>query len=91
MGKTRYLFKGDIPIKGTFHVRMGMIKDRNSKEISEAEEIKNRQQEYTEELYRKDLTDPDKHDVVVTHLEPDILECEFKRALGSIIMNKVSG
>ena len=67
-----------------------MIKDRNSKDITEAEEIKKRQQEYTEELYKKDLTDPDKHDVVVTHLEPDILECEVKRALGSITMNKDS-
>ena len=73
------------------HARMGMIKDRNSKDITEAEEIKKKQQEYTEELYKKDLTDPDKHDVVVTHLEPDILECKIKKALGSITLNKASG
>ena len=90
MGKTKDLFKKTGDIMGTFHIRMSMIKDRNSKDITEAEEIR-KQQEYTEELYKKDLTDPDKHDVVVTHLEPDILECKIKKALGSITLNKASG
>ena len=90
MGKTRDLFKKIGDIKGTFHARMGMIKNRNSKELTEAEEIKKRWQEYTE-LYKKCLKDPDNHDGVVTHLEPDILECEVKWALGSITTNKVSG
>ena len=77
--------------KGTFHAKMGTIKDRNGKDLTEAEDIKNRQQQYTEELYKKDLHDPDNHDGVITHLEPDILECEVKWALGSIITNKASG
>ena len=70
---------------------MGSIKDRNGRDLTEAEDIKKRWQEYTEELYKKDLHDPDNHDGVITHLEPDILECEVKRALGSITMNKASG
>ena len=78
-------------IKGTFHAKMGLIKDRNGMDLTEAEDIKKRWQEYTEELYRKDLHDPDNHHSVITHLEPDILECEVKRALGSITMNKPSG
>ena len=77
--------------KGTFHAKMGTIKDRNHKELTEAEEIKKRWQEYTEELYKKDLHDPDNHNGVITHLEPDILECEVKWALGSITTNKASG
>jgi len=91
MVKTRDLFKRTGDIKGTFHANMGMIKSRNSKDPSEAEEIKKRWQEYTEELYKKGLNDPDNHDGVITHLEPDILECEVKWALGSITMNKASG
>ena len=90
MGKTRGLFKKIRDSKGTFHARTGMIKDRNGKGQTEAEEIK-RWQKYMEELYKKDLHDPDNHDGVVTHLEPDILECEVKWALGSITMNKASG
>ena len=78
-------------IKGIFHARMGMIKDKNGKDLKEAEEIKKRWQEYTEELYKKALNDPDNHDDVVTHLEPDNLECEVKWALGSITTNKASG
>ena len=78
MGKTRDLFKKVGEIKGTFHARMGMIKDRNSKDLIEAEDSKKRWQEYTEELYKKDLHEPDNHDGVITHLEPDILECEVK-------------
>ena len=77
-GKTRDLFKKIGDIKETFHARMGTIKDRNCKDLTEAEEIKKRWQEYTEELYKKSLNDPDNHDGVVTHLEPDILECEVK-------------
>ena len=77
MGKTRDLFKKIRDTKGIFHVKMGTIKDRNSMDLTEAEDIK-RWQEYTEELYKKDLQDPDNHDVVITHLEPDILECEVK-------------
>ena len=77
-GKTRDLFKKIGDIKETFHARMGTIKDRNGKDLTEAEEIKKRWQEYTEELYKKSLNDPDNHDGVVTHLEPDILECEVK-------------
>ena len=80
---------GDI--KGTFHARMGRIKDRNCKEVTEAEEIKKRWQEYIEQLHKKSLNDPSNHDGVVTHLEPDILECEVKWALGSITTNKASG
>ena len=88
MGKTRDLFKKIGDTKETFHARMGMIKDKNSKDSTEAEEIKKRWQEYTEELYKKDLYDPDNHDSLITHLEPDILECKVKWALGSITMNK---
>ena len=91
MGKTRDLFKKMRDTKGTFHAKMGSIKDRNGMDLTEAEDIKKRWQEYTEELYKKDLNDPDNHDGVITHLEPDILECEVKWALGSIIMNKASG
>ena len=87
MGKTRDLFKKLRNMKGTFHARMGMIKDRNGKDLREAEEITKRWQEYTEELYKTDLEDLDNHNGVVTHLEPDILECEVKCALGSITMN----
>ena len=76
--------------KGTFHAKMGLIKDRNGTDLTEAEDIKKRWQEYTEEQYNKDLHDPDNHDSVITHLEADILECEVKWALGSIIMNKAS-
>ena len=75
----------------TFHAQMGSIKDRNSRDLTEAEDIKKRWQEYTEELYKKDLQDSDNHNGVITHLEPDILECEVKWALGSIITNKASG
>ena len=91
MGKTRDLFKKIRDTKGTFHAKMGSIKDRNGRELTEAEDIKKRWQEYTEELYQKDLHDPDNHDGVLTHLEPDILECEVKWALGSITRNKASG
>ena len=91
MGKIRDLFKKTGGIKGTFHERMGTTKDRNGKDLTEAEEIKKRWQEYTEELYKKDLHDPDNHNGMITHLEPDILECEFKWALESITMNKASG
>ena len=91
MGKTRDLLKKIRDTKGTFHAKMGTIKDRNCMDLTEAEDIKKRWQEYTEELYKKDLYDPDNHDGVITHLEPDILECEVKRALGSITMNKASG
>ena len=91
MGKTRDLFKKIRDTKGTFHAKMGSIKDRNCMELTEAEGIKKRCQEYTEELYKNDLHDPDNHDGVITHLEPDILECEVKWALGSITTNKVSG
>ena len=87
MGKTRDLFKKIRDIKGTFHAKMGAIKDRNSKDLTEAEDVKKRWQEYTEELYKKDLYDPDNHDGVIIHLEPDILECEVKWALGSIATN----
>ena len=78
-------------IKGTFHAKMTSIKDRNGRDLTEAEDIKKRWQEYTEELYKKDLHDPDNHDGLMTHLEPDILECEVKWALGSIFRNKASG
>ena len=91
MGKTRGLFKKIRDTKGTFHAKMDTIKDRNGMDLSEAEDIKKRWQEYTEELYKKDLHDSDNHDRVITHLEPDILECEVKWALGSITMNKASG
>ena len=90
MGKTGDLFKKIRDTKGTFHAKMGTIKDRNGMDLTEAENIKKRWQEYTEELYKKDLHDPDNHDDVITHVEPDILECEVKRALGSITKNKAS-
>ena len=77
--------------KGTFHAKMGSIKDRNGLDLTEADDIKKRWQEYTEELYKKDLHDPDNHDGLITHLEPDILECKVKWALGSITINKASG
>ena len=91
MGKTRDLFKKFRDIKETFHAKMGTIKDRNGMVLTEAEDIKKRRQEYTEELYKKDLHDADNHDDVITHLEPDILECEVKWALESISTNKTSG
>ena len=91
MGKTRDLFKKIRDTKGTFHAKMGSIKDRNGKDLTEAEDIKKRWQEYTEELYKKDLLDPDKDDGVIIHLEPNILECELKCPLGSITTNKASG
>ena len=91
MGKTRALFKKIRDTKGKFHTKKGSIKDRNGMDLAEAEDIKKRWQEYTEELYKKDLNYPDNHDDVITHLEPDILECEVKWALGSIAMNKASG
>ena len=90
MGKTRNLFKEIRDTKGTFHAKMGSIKDRNGMDLTEAEDTKKRWQEYTEELYTKDLHDPDNHDDVITHLEPDILECEIKWTLGSITTNKAS-
>ena len=93
MGKTTDLFKKIRDTKGTFHAKMGSIKDRNAKDPTETEDIKKTWQEYTEELYKKDLHNPDNHEDVITHthLEPDILECEVKWALGSITMNKASG
>ena len=91
MGKTRDLFKKIRDTKGTFHAKMDSIKGRNGMDLTEAEDIKKRWQEYTEKLYKKDLHDPDNHDGVITHLEPDILECEVKWALGSITTNKASG
>ena len=91
MGKTRDLFNKIRDTKGTFHAKMGKIKDRNGMDLTEAGDIKKKWQEYTEELYKKDLHDPDNHDSVITHLEPDILECEVKWALGSISTNKASG
>ena len=91
MGKTRDLFKKIRDIKGTFHVKIGTIKDRNGMDLKEVEGIKKRWQEYIEELYKKDLHEPDKQDGVITHLEPDILECEVNWALGSITMNKATG
>ena len=90
MRKTRDLFEKIGNIKGIFHAKMGTIKDRNSKDLTEAEEIKKRWQEYTEELYKIGLSEPDNHNGVVSHLEPDILECEVKWALRSITMNKTS-
>ena len=89
MGKTRDLFKKIRDTKGTFHAKMGSIKDSNGRDLTEAEDIK-KWQEYTEELYKKELYDPDNHDGVITHLEPDILECEFKWALESITTNKAT-
>ena len=90
-GKTRDLFKKIRDIKATFHANMGSIKDRKRMDLNEAEDIKKRWQEYTEELYKKDLHDPDNHDDVITHLEPDILEYKVKWALGSTTTNKASG
>ena len=90
MGKTRDLIKKIRDTKGTFHAKMGSIKDRNGLDLTEAEDIKKRWQEYTEELYKKDLYDTDNHDGVIPDLEPDILECEVKWAVGSITMNKAS-
>ena len=91
MGRTKDSFKKIRDTKGIFHAKMSSIKDRNVMDLTEAEDIKKRWQEYTEELYNKDHHDPDHHDGVVTHLEPDILECEVKWTLGSISMNKASG
>ena len=91
MEKTRDLFKKIRDNKGTFHAKMGLIKDRNGMDLIEAEDIKKRWEEYTDKLYKTDLHDPDNHYGVITHLEPDILECEVKWALGSITMNKTSG
>ena len=89
MGKTSDLFKKIKDTKGTFHANMGSIKDTNGRDLTEAEDIKKRGQEYTE-LYKKDLHDPDNHDGVITHLQPDILECEIKWALGNTTVNKAS-
>ena len=91
MGKTRDLFKKISDTKGIFHAKMGLIKNRNGMDLTEADDIKKRQQEYTEELYKKDVYDQDNHNGVITHLEPDILEREVKWALESITMNKASG
>ena len=91
MVETRDLFKKIRDTKGTFHAKMGTIKDRNCMDLTEAEDIKKRWQEYTEELYKKELHDPDNQDCMITHLEPDIVECEVKWALGGITMNKASG
>ena len=91
MGKTRNLFKKIRDTKETFHAKMGSIKNRNHMDLTEAEDIKKRWQEYTEELYKKDLHNPDNHDGVITHLEPEILEYKVKWALESITMNKASG
>ena len=89
MGKTRDLFKKIRDTMGTFHAKMGLIKDRNGMDLTEAEDIKKSWQEYTEELHKKDLCDPDNHDGVITHLKPDILECKVKWVLGSIIRTKL--
>ena len=91
MGKTRDPFKNIRDTKGIFHAKMDTIKDRNGMDLTEAEDIKKRCLEYAEELYKKDLHDPDNYNGVITHLEPDILEYKIKLALGSIIMNKASG
>ena len=91
MGKTKNLFKKIRDTKGTCHAKMGTIKDRNGMDLTEAKDIKQRWQEYREELYEKALKDLDNHDGVITHLEPDILECKVKWALGNITMNKASG
>ena len=91
MGKTRDLFKKIRDTKGTLHAMMGSIKDRNGMDLTEAEDIKKRWQVYTEELYKKDLYEPDNHGGVITYLEPDTLECEVKWSLGNISMNKASG
>ena len=91
MGKTRDLYNKIRGSKGTFHPKIGTIKDRNGMDLTEAEDIKKRWQEYTEEQYKKDLNDQDNHDGVISHLEPDILECEVKWALGSITTNRANG
>ena len=91
MGKTRDLFKKIRDTKGTFHAKMGSIKERNGMDLTEAEDIKKRWQEYTEELYKKELLDQDNHDGIITHLGPDTLECEVKWPLESITTNKASG
>ena len=91
MGKTIDLFKKIRDAKGIFHAKMGSIKDRNGMDLTEAEDIKKRWQEYTEEQYKKDLHEPDNHNSVITHIEPDILECDIKWALGSITTHKASG
>ena len=91
MAKTRDIFKKIRDTKGTFHAKMGTIKDRNGMDLTETDNIKKRWQEYTEELYKKDLHNPDNHDGIITHLEPDIMECKVTWALGSITMNKASG
>ena len=91
MGKTRDPFKKIRATKGIFHAKMSIIKDRNGMDLTEKEDIKKKWWEYTEELYKKDLHDPDNHDNVITHLESDILECEVKWALGNITVNKASG
>ena len=91
MGKTRYLFKKIRDTKRTLHAKMGSIKDRHGMDLTEAEDTKKRWQEYTEELYRKELHDPDNYDGVITHLKPDVLQCEVKWALESITTNKASG
>ena len=91
MGKNRDLFKKIRNTKGTFHAKIGTKEDRNDMDLTEAEDIKKRWQEYTEELHQKNLHDLDNHEGVITHLEPDILECKFKWALGNITMNKASG
>ena len=91
MGKTRDLVKKIRDTRGTFHAKMGTMKDRNGMDLTEAEDSKKRWQEYIDKLYKKDLHDPDNHNGVVTHLEPDILECKVKWALGSIATNKASG
>ena len=91
MAKTRDLFKKIRDTRGTFHAKMGTVKDRNGMDLTEAEDIKKRWHEYTEELFKKDLHDPNNHDGVITHLKPDVLECEVKWALGGITMNKASG
>ena len=91
MRKTRDLFKKIRDTKGTFHAKMGSLKDRNGKDLTEAKDIKKRWQEFTEELYKKELNDADNHGGVITHLEPDILECKVKWALGIITMNKARG
>ena len=91
MGKTRNHFKKIRETKGIFHAKMGSIKDRNCMDLTEADDIKKRWQEYMKELYKKDLHDPNNHDGVITHLEPDLLECEVRRALGSVTTNKDSG
>ena len=91
MGKTRDLFQKVTDTKGIFHTKMGTIKDRNGMDLTEAQEIRKMWQEYTEELYKKGLHDPENHDGVITHLEPDILECEVKWTLRNITTNKASG